>query len=213
MTCREYRSELMEAARGEARSRAAKDHAEECASCSQFFEEQLALTVAYAGIEEESPPELEASLLAEFDSVRRRRRFAGFATACALLAAGLAAFMLLPKNPAAIPVAPPAVVSRVETAVVVPAPIPVKPAARPRKTTKRRSANLPETPFLQIPYTLPLAPYERASVVRMELPVAALISAGLPIQTANPGAQAQADVMMGEDGRVRAVRLISVSGN
>ena len=53
----------------------------------------------------------------------------------------------------------------------------------------------------------------RASVVRMELPVAALISAGFPIQTANTGAQAEADVVIGEDGRARAVRLISVSGD
>jgi hypothetical protein len=44
----------------------------------------------------------------------------------------------------------------------------------------------------------------------MELPVAALIAAGLQLRTADPGARAEADVVVGQDGRARAVRLISI---
>ncbi len=57
----------------------------------------------------------------------------------------------------------------------------------------------------------PPGPYERVEVVRMKLPVAALIAAGFRMQTADLGAQAEADVIVGQDGRPRAVRLISIS--
>ena len=68
-----------------------------------------------------------------------------------------------------------------------------------------------EQPFVPIPYVTPLGAYERAEIVRMEVPVAALIAAGLPMRTTDPGARAEADVVVGQDGRARAVRLISVS--
>jgi hypothetical protein len=215
MNCRTYRGELLEAARGDALSREAKIHIDGCASCSRFFEEQIALSAAYAAVEEQAPPEIESSLLAEFDWVRRKRKLARLGAASLLLAAGVAAVMLLPKKPAATPGAPAPIASSAHETVRPPTPasVPSKAPARPRGATKRRAVSVPETPFLQIPYTLPLQPYERASVVRMEMPVAALISAGLPIQTANTGAQAQADVVIGEDGRARAVRLISIAGN
>ncbi len=74
-----------------------------------------------------------------------------------------------------------------------------------------KPAPLPQQPFIAIPYTLPLEPYERADVMRMDVPVAALIAAGLPMHMADPAALARADVLVGQDGRARAVRLISIS--
>ncbi len=68
-----------------------------------------------------------------------------------------------------------------------------------------------EQPFVAIPYVLPPAPYERVEVVRMRVPVAALIAAGLPMRTDDPAGQAEADVLVGQDGRPRAVRLVSIS--
>ena len=68
-----------------------------------------------------------------------------------------------------------------------------------------------EAPFVPIPYVLPPGPYERMEIVRMRVPVAALIAAGFLVQTPDPGAQAEADVLVGQDGRPRAVRLVSVS--
>jgi hypothetical protein len=82
---------------------------------------------------------------------------------------------------------------------------------------RHRSAAPPEVqvqleqPFVPIPYVLPPAPYERVEVVRMKLPVAALIAAGFRMQTADLGVEAEADVIVGQDGRARAVRLISIS--
>ena len=68
----------------------------------------------------------------------------------------------------------------------------------------------PDEPFVPIPYVTPLAPYERADIVRVDLPVTALIAAGLSVQVAEPGATAQVDVVVGQDGRAHAVRLVSI---
>ena len=69
----------------------------------------------------------------------------------------------------------------------------------------------PSQPFIAIPYTEPIAPYERASVMRMDLPAAAVMAAGLPLETQDAGERVQADVLVGEDGRARAIRLLYVS--
>lgn len=66
-----------------------------------------------------------------------------------------------------------------------------------------------ERPFVAIPYVVPLAPYERASVMRMDVPVAALVAAGFEVHGAEPGGTVSADVLVGQDGRMHAVRLIS----
>jgi hypothetical protein len=66
-----------------------------------------------------------------------------------------------------------------------------------------------EPPFVEIPYVAPLAPYERTAVMRMEVPVAALIAAGLEVHGPEPGSTLTADVLVGQDGQPRAIRLIS----
>lgn len=64
-------------------------------------------------------------------------------------------------------------------------------------------------PFVAIPYVAPIAPYERTSVVRVNIPVAALVAAGFAVHGADPGATLTADVIVGQDGRAHAVRLTS----
>jgi hypothetical protein len=71
----------------------------------------------------------------------------------------------------------------------------------------RRPAPQPaheEEVFLRIPYVVPPAPYERTEVVRMDVPVAALISAGFKMNM--PAADSvSADILLGQDGRPLAV--------
>jgi len=63
--------------------------------------------------------------------------------------------------------------------------------------------------FVPIPFVPPLAPYETARVMRVDVPVASLIAAGYRIPGADPAAVLPADVLVGEDGRTHAVRLLS----
>jgi len=66
-----------------------------------------------------------------------------------------------------------------------------------------------EAPFLEIPYTAPLAPYEVARVERMDIPLAALVAAGFDVRATDFGASVRADVLFGQDGRAHAIRLVS----
>jgi hypothetical protein len=81
-------------------------------------------------------------------------------------------------------------------ALLLHGPAPVPPVAR-------------EQPFVQIPYVAPLAPYERVAVRRMDMPVTALIAAGFEVRTRDLGAALPADVLVGQDGRALALRLVS----
>jgi hypothetical protein len=61
-----------------------------------------------------------------------------------------------------------------------------------------------EQVFLPVPYVVPPAPYERTGIVRMDVPVAALIAAGFRIEK-DTATSIPADVLVGQDGRVLAV--------
>lgn len=74
-----------------------------------------------------------------------------------------------------------------------------------------RPAPLPprvEAPFIAIPYVAPPAPYERTEVKRMDVPLAALVAAGLDVHVNDVGASVRADVLIGQDGRALAIRLV-----
>jgi len=135
--------------------------------------------------ESEAPLEVERSVLAEFDRVQRgkqkSRKRGRVWIAAGAIAASVVSVWFVENRSAQMPVAPPAVEADAEQ------------------------------PFVPIPYVLPPGPYERVEVVRMNLPVSELIAAGFRMQTADLGAQAEADVMVGQDGRARAIRLISIS--
>ena len=77
------------------------------------------------------------------------------------------------------------------------------------KRTAPQPVSSDDQTFVPIPYVAPPASYERIEVIRMEVPIAALIAAGLTVRTADLGARVEADVVVGQDGRARAVRLVS----
>jgi anti-sigma factor RsiW len=60
--------------------------------------------------------------------------------------------------------------------------------------------------FVEIPYLAPLDPHENATVVRIQIRVATLISVGYRV-AGDPDAIVSADVLVGEDGRAHAVRV------
>jgi hypothetical protein len=132
-----------------------------------------------------APSWVEAAVKLEFDRVQKRERMQRWSIAACAVAVAVFVLMLVPRP---------------------------KPASAPTPAPQPNAAAAPEQPFIPIPYVAPPGPYERVEVVRMDLPVAALLSAGLRVETADPSGFAQADVVVGQDGSPRAVRLISIQG-
>lgn len=172
----------------------------------------------------EAPPELEAVLVAEFRKRNLPREAAGrarwrwilAAAACLVLAAGVAWLARRnPSRPAAVVAArPPAPVAEPR---VQPAP---KPAAAKRTERKRVTPARPApkpvgtppgppeiaTEFFPVSYSA--APPEYGTVVRVRLPRSALTSFGLPVNVEQAAEPVKADVLLGEDGIVRAIRFV-----
>ena len=212
-------------------SGAALAHMNFCPECRRFFEAQLALSDAEMALADEvasipPPAELERLVIAQY-AARARVRRGGFArpamAAVGIAAALVCAWLVLPR-PALLKLPKPAPEVRLivaAPAILPAAPKPEIPNATVRRVRRRPAAVSPapaaaapantEEPFLEIPYTIPLDPRERAAVVRMEMPVAALTAVGLTVPTADSSASAQADVIVGEDGRMRAIRVLSIS--
>jgi hypothetical protein len=157
------------------------------------------------------PPDLESALLREFDRTRRSRRLRPRIAPAAAAAAVAVLWFLRPQPVATLQISqatpvPPWSALPPPAAENSPAPAPAQPPPRAGAPPAES-----ESPFTPIPYVAPIDPYERIEVVRMDLPVSALIAAGLRIQTDDAGASVQADVMVGQDGRARAIRLVSIS--
>ncbi|HKE28064.1 MAG TPA: hypothetical protein VKB88_37180 [Bryobacteraceae bacterium] len=68
-----------------------------------------------------------------------------------------------------------------------------------------------EGPFVPIPYVAPLDSYEIGRVVRVNVRVAQLMGAGFEVPLADPASVVVADVVVGDDGRAHALRLVSDS--
>jgi len=132
-----------------------------------------------------APAEIEQALLSEFDRVQHRKRRLLWMIASGAIAAWIAVALIFSVRQRPL------------------APIP--------SATVTEDPQQSEQPFVPIPYVTPLGAYERAEIVRVEVPVAALIAAGFSMRTTDPGARAEAEVIVGQDGRARAVRLISIS--
>ena len=97
----------------------------------------------------------------------------------------------------------PAVAAAIAAALVLAA------IAPPRKAPAvNRAGNQIDAPFVEIPYLPPLDPRENSMIVRMNIRVATLIAVGYRV-TADPEEIVPADVLVGEDGRAHAVRVLS----
>jgi hypothetical protein len=64
------------------------------------------------------------------------------------------------------------------------------------------------TDFFEIPYSEPLRPEERADVFRIQMPRANMAVFGLPVAGGRLDSRVTADVLVGEDGVMRAIRFI-----
>ena len=179
MNCESYRDGLIELARSGASEPEARWHADGCAECSRFLERQRALSRALASLAGEAA---EASVPGAVEArlLEEMAGPGGPARTWRSAPRWTAAFAALAASLAAI------------LLLRAPAPAP------------RSAAAL----FIQVPYVVPPAPYERTAVMRMDVPVAALIAAGFEVHIPDAGGAVRADVLVGQDGRALAIRLV-----
>lgn len=155
-----------------------------CPACAELAERRRGLQPAMRALAARTaqvlpPEELEAAVMAAFDRTARRGR--GVTRRWIAVAGGALAASLM------------AGVLLVRSKPVAPAPV-------------NESATQTFIPF---PFTAPLQPYERVLVVQRDVPVSELIAAGFRVQNADPGGSVRADVMVSQDGRLRAIRPVS----
>jgi hypothetical protein len=121
------------------------------------------------------------------------------------------------SNPVQVNVETPKVVTVASAPISTPK-VAVKPAVmksvRPkRRAPVKRYASAPkpaprQEPFIQIPYAPAFNPYEDAQVVRVNMAGASVRRLGLPVSAD----RVEADLVVGNDGLARAIRLVANSG-
>jgi len=159
-----------------------------------------------------TPVSVEQAVIAEFDSSRPRRRM-GIAGAGAAIAALLIAGAFVARERPSRSRAAAKTVAQQPPGLVKGAGPVMRPALRKRASVRHQ--NIPREsagePFVAIPYTVPLAPDERAAVVRLALSPSAFAAVGFPLPAIDPGYDTLADVLVGEDGRAHAIRIVADS--
>lgn len=88
---------------------------------------------------------------------------------------------------------------------------PVAPARQRPRPARGAAAALRPAGFVPLPEAAALPPFESGSIVRLEVPVASLPGYGFDISPASDVEAVEADVLVGQDGQARAIRLVTNS--
>lgn len=152
---------------------------------------------------------IEAALLGELQRAARATRWK-VAVVLGSLAAGLACliFVSRPHSRDAQVIAVQPVVAAARPMAESPSPIP---APRHRRRVHRSVMPAQEVAvaeFTEVPFAAPLDTGERAQLVRVSMPVTTLASWGFNMDASDPDRVVNADVVVGENGLARAVRLL-----
>ena len=198
-SCREWRERIAGQVRGLSlpADRELNGHLQFCPSCADFCQEQQRLTEEFRILASSlagNPTRLEmrARILEEFDrrqtpARRRPATLYTWAAAAVLLICALVGAGTWMRHRASV------------KQVVA--------SASPQRTGRILSRVLAQNGgFVPVPFMPPLASGELVTVVRTKLPPAALLRMGLTTQNTD-GSEVNAEVMMGEDGFPRAVRV------
>ena len=164
-----------------------------------------------ASMPQQAPVRVEQRLLEQLRhrrQMRRRMVWASAAFAGAAIAAGIVAAFMIPAAPGPplpvmVHVGPPPIAQPVTPVVV---------ARRPdrKKTPPAQPSRAAEvaTTFYPLPDADSLPPADHATVMRVRLPRSAMRMVGLPVNEERVNERIQADVVLGQDGLVRAVRFL-----
>lgn len=132
----------------------------------------------------EAPPELRDRLLIEFrrrSAHKRRLRWIP-ATGIAAAAAAILLFIAIPKQPTVV-------------------------SDSPAQFAATPSDDL-DSDFYPLPEADGLPPLENATVVRVQMPVTSLQLMGVAVNDPDSADSVQADILLGQDGLARGVRLV-----
>ncbi len=227
MTCREFdevvhgfvHMELLDVNVREA----ALEHAADCELCSERMADAAALAeateaMAQSGRADETPAHVEASLVAAFRSHHRRvtwRRgleWASVGAAAAVLFIFLWTNSLRPKEHSSAPQRKdgPSQMTMPQEAMASPSVKAGQPARVAVATVADASAMEPysASDFVPVPFTGAIAADDPGMVVRVQLTRASLAQLGYPVAETPDEDLILADVLVGEDGWPRGVKLI-----
>lgn len=177
----------------------------------------------------EAPPHLEARLVAAFRARKRRRRavwLGAVGVAAGLAVAGLLMLRsLMPgRTPEVVPSA--AVEAPRLQAMVAPVPGPallgstlpgsrpadvqkeLKRPAAPRRPVIAKKAAVREVVTAFFPLAEAAPPFERGQIWRLEVPASTMRTVGLPVREEHLADRVQADVLVDEEGMLRAIRFV-----
>ncbi len=203
MNCTEFEQIVTDLARGPNKQSSGRDalvHARECGRCGSRLAEEQTLTSAFTEVAgnfgtEKAPPRVENALLAAFRQtapaaiVNSRgtasgwNRWAVNAAAASALIATAAGVLWMPSEPQN-DVPAEGIAEAVPAAATV-------------------------ADFLPLLYAEPINPWEHGRVVRVRLPGSALVHFGLPMNMATASQLVDANILLGEDGMARGVRLVT----
>jgi hypothetical protein len=235
MDCRMFNTLADDIARGcladEEIRKAATNHAETCLSCARRLAEAERLTLALRQFAAsvgvlQAPPEVEKTLRIRFAQQRnlaqwhrRRQRLVLGAVAAAALLAALSVFLLLKsggmrQNQPKVSITRP-IVKAPEKMESTPADRSLVASAR-REAKNRQSVaseNLRnvagmEKGFIPLPYGEGSPAPAEEQVIRVRLPDSVLEEIGLPAPNGPAARYVTADVLLGEDGIARAIRIV-----
>ena len=183
--------------------------------------EQALRSVREADAGRGAPEFLETRLRAAFREQHARRPRFQWAWIGAAAVATMALFVVWRlAAPASVeaPTPTPVIAKTAPTQQVVasttPPPKPVKPPTRRRVAPPSQrpvdavSASTRQDDFIALPYAPPFAPTERGQVFRVRMPRQALRQLGLPMNEERIFERIPADVLLGEDGIPRAIRIV-----
>jgi len=104
---------------------------------------------------------------------------------------------------------PPTVEKATTPRAVVPTAANATPRPARRKNTTQRASVVRPSGFIELPGSDGLPAFESGEIVRMEVPVATLPSYGIDISSGSTGGPVEADILIGQDGFARAIRLVT----
>ncbi len=227
MTCREFdevvhgfvRMELLDVSVREA----AVEHAAHCELCTERLADAAALAEASDAVrrdarEEQAPPQVEALLMAAFRDQHRR---ASWRRTLEWASVGVAAAVLLAFlwTAGARSRGTPVQIPRKDVSSQPNVPVEAKAPAAPKQDVatlvaeaEDQGAPVSETylpsDFVPVPYTGTISADDPGMIVRVQLTRSSLAQLGYPVAETPGEDLIQADVLVGEDGWPRGVKLI-----